>query len=84
MAAFPIEPCRSCTQPVIWAKTKTGKRMPVNAEPSEDGNIRLARINGGPYADVLSPARLAAGTQEPLRTSHFVTCPDAPAWRRKS
>lgn len=24
--------CRSCGAPVVWFRTKTGKRMPVNAE----------------------------------------------------
>jgi hypothetical protein len=83
VARFPIEACGSCNAPVVFARTKNGKTTPVNAEPSDDGNIRLTYINGRPFADVVSAARLAAGVSEPLRTSHFATCRDAPRWRSR-
>jgi hypothetical protein len=27
--------CQSCGQPIVWFKTKSGKRMPVNAETTK-------------------------------------------------
>ncbi len=29
-----VEHCRSCGAPIVWVKTKLGKHMPVEAEPS--------------------------------------------------
>lgn len=32
----PLEvPCRSCGLPVVWFRTKTGKRMPVDAKTTK-------------------------------------------------
>lgn len=28
-------PCRSCGKPVVWFRTKAGKRMPVDAETTK-------------------------------------------------
>lgn len=79
---FVVEACRSCNAPVVWASTKHGKSMPVDAEPVDDGNVELA-YNGSlavpPVASVLTGPSLLGG---PLRKSHFATCPDAEEWRR--
>lgn len=65
--------CRSCNAEIIWAVTATGKRMPVDAAPSANGNIHLE----GTTAIVLD---------EPVdgaRTSHFATCPNADQHRKR-
>jgi hypothetical protein len=56
--------------------------MPVNAEPSPDGNIALDyRGDMVPLARVLSPAKQFG--LKSLRTSHFATCKDAASWRTR-
>lgn len=84
MTDWPSDECRSCKAPIVWAKTRTGKDMPIDAEPRPDGNIRLTVRGGQPYADVLSAARIATSTSwGALRTSHFVTCAQAGQWRTR-
>ena len=33
--------CRSCGAPIVWVKTAKGKKMPLDREPNEAGNITL-------------------------------------------
>ncbi len=33
--------CRSCGAEIYWTETEKGRRMPVDVEPSEEGNLRL-------------------------------------------
>lgn len=77
------EPCNYCEQPIIWTKTEKGARMPVDAAPSDAGNV-LVRVTGG---DVLAAvignkgkrdAMRAHGVQ--LRTHHRLSCPRATEW----
>jgi hypothetical protein len=74
--AVKIKNCGSCGAPIFWAATTNNKLMPVDAEPSDDGNIQIvARDRGGtPYVVVHSQPPMHAET---LYFSHFVTCPDA-------
>ncbi len=46
--------CRSCGAPVYWTETEKGKRMPVDREPGDDGNIVLI------VAESLEGSRLIA------------------------
>jgi hypothetical protein len=81
--AFDVSTCNSCSAPVIWARTTNGKSMPVDAEPTEQGNVELLPLVAGvrtPEAVVHPQHPLGAG---PLRTSHFATCPHADQWRSK-
>lgn len=81
--------CRSCGAEIIWVESATTHRnMPVDVEPSEQGNIRLKRRAPEipPLAYVIgSTFDLAWLRQENvgLHTSHFVTCPQAPDWRSR-
>lgn len=80
--------CRTCHRQVVWGLTATGKRMPLDAAPSMDGNVLLAfgrGDHGEDLADVLTGKRLddARSALVALRTPHFATCPDALRWRRK-
>lgn len=73
--------CRSCGRPIIWTITSKGKRMPVDAEPSPDGNVALDEgPDGAVRASVTGPA--PGLIPEPRYTSHFATCPEAARWRR--
>lgn len=69
--------CKSCGAEVLWCETKDGKRMPVDREPVEDGNVQLV----GKVANVLDKETLelvkANVPAEALFKSHFATCPEA-------
>jgi hypothetical protein len=78
--------CRSCGAPILWAETITGRRMPLDYEPSDKGNIILGlRRERPPLALVqveITRARLLSAG-ELLYTSHFASCPQASTHRRK-
>lgn len=67
--------CRSCGAPVRWVKTEHAKAMPLDEEPTSDGNIvieqGIARVVGPLFAD-----------GRPLHKSHFATCPNAAQHRK--
>lgn len=78
--------CRSCRAPILWSKTEGGKRMPLDPEPVDGGNVALGVPNrydaeGNVIATVLGPLEIEAA-DEPLYVTHFATCPDADRWRR--
>lgn len=79
--------CRDaeCRATIIWASTKGGKSMPVDTTPTQDGTVLLEPTTGGGLiATVVDPDRPPlTGWPEPLRTSHFATCPAADRWRTK-
>lgn len=33
--------CSGCYEPIVWAVTENGKRMPLDYEPSEEGTFAL-------------------------------------------
>lgn len=76
---YPITACRSCGAPVIWAATRRS-RMPVDAEPVEDGTITL--LPGTHRRDAVAVVVQGPGlAPQDLRTAHRDTCPDADTWR---
>lgn len=78
--------CRTCGNPIMWVETSTGKRMPVDLNPTVRGNITLQRAGGKVYATVhASTAAAQLATEDPdVKTfiSHFTTCPHARMHRR--
>ncbi len=70
--------CRSCGAAILWCKTEKGKAMPVDAEPSENGNL----IISGEICTVVKPSEVLPGI--PLFTSHFATCKQAASWRKQA
>jgi len=89
---FVIERCRTgeCQAPIIWARTtnETGRTrvMPVNAEPSPDGNVRVFAQQGIVWCRVVTADEAVRMHRDPLavplRTSHFATCQRAADWRK--
>ncbi len=84
--------CRSCGASIVWTVTEKGKKMPVDAEPTLDGNIVLIHKEVGKppiarYEDKREKATRQDERIDPAaRTrfiSHFVTCPQAKKWRKK-
>ena len=78
LAGPPVSKCRSCGAKVYWTVTGTGAAMPVDVEPSADGNISL-RWNGRRVLSVYVDAKFPG----PKRKAHFASCPNAAAHRRK-
>src|SRR5262249_13148221 len=70
-----LERCRSCGASIVWAFTASGKRMPVDADPDERGNLEIRSEEGTMFVDVVEPG---AGTHRP----HFATCPESNSWQR--
>ena len=70
--------CRSCGADIIWAKTVTDKRMPVNDEPSGNGNLHL--LGGLGYSVQICSEPVC---DEPHYLSHYATCPQADSWRAR-
>lgn len=77
--------CRSCHQRITWLKTPGGKAIPVDEDPTDDGNIVIDVERCQLVARVYKDAEAArdAGAEEPRYVSHFVTCPQAGEWRRR-
>lgn len=77
--------CKSCGAPILWAITEAGKRMPLDYDEHEGGNVFLFKPKPGNK----EPFRCRIGRQEdptPQFTtrhfSHFATCPNASDHRR--
>ena len=70
--------CRSCEQPIIWARTEKNKPMPVDPTEVSNGNLILTRDDpDGPW--VAHVVRAGEGTH----VSHFATCYYAKEWRKR-
>lgn len=69
--------CRSCGEPILWAVTSTGSRIPIDFEPVSDGNVQL---NENGSCVMAGKGKALTG---PLRKTHYATCPDAAAWRKR-
>ncbi|PXY17364.1 hypothetical protein BA062_37785 [Prauserella flavalba] len=78
--------CKSCRARILWATTRDGERMPVNADPASNGNVLLALQDGQLAAAVLTAgqARMSRARRIPLRLAHFATCPKADHHRRRA
>lgn len=78
--------CRSCGAAILWARTKNGKAMPLDAEPTPEGNVVLtgevvpSARGAVPICEVLAGPDLFGA---PLRMPHHATCPQADKWRRR-
>lgn len=69
--------CRTCSRPIIWVLVaKTGRRMPVDATPTQDGPVALDGPQGA--ARTLKPGEAYPGLRY---TPHHVTCPEGQNWR---
>lgn len=78
-------PCRSCGARILWRTVDmSGKTMPVDPTPSEEGNIRL--YPDGETCRVLSKegAAVARIAGEPIYLPHFKSCPQGKAWSERN
>ena len=78
--------CKTCKAPIRWAITTTGHALPLNADPDEHGEWRLAaaRSRGGtPQAVYVAEAQRSTLTGS-LYMAHWATCPYAEPDRKPS
>jgi len=75
-----VAQCKSCGARIIWTLTMKGKRMPVDADPVENGNIALVEGENVVTSTVVEPARVPGVL---LYVSHFATCPNAAQHRKR-
>jgi hypothetical protein len=71
-----VATCSSCGAEIIWAKTESGKAMPLDAAPSASGNLILTD------GVVKHVGRGFVGCSK--YTSHFATCAQADQHRKKT
>ena len=70
-------PCKSCNEPLIWAKSvTTGKNVPLNATMVLGGEFQFSDINKQTVVATSTPP-----VDRPGYRSHFVTCPARNLWR---
>jgi len=73
--------CRSCGRQIIWAATPKGRAIPLDPNPAPDGNLELIEVDGTRYArSALSGSNLF---DEPRYVTHYATCPNADAHRKR-
>lgn len=75
--------CRSCGAPIIFIISTKGHRIPCDAEP-----VKFDYELGGPDKVVTQngevlPGRISENGAETGYISHFATCPNANAHRRR-
>jgi hypothetical protein len=75
--------CRSCQAKVLWCITEGGKTMPVDPNPTHDGNLIKtgAYVDGKPEVHAITNRDDLHGN-EVRYTSHFATCRSASQHRR--
>lgn len=72
--------CRSCRASIEFVRTPAGRAMPLDTEPTGDGNVQVR----DDVAHVLGPLEVAAltdGERAELRMPHHATCPQAGDWK---
>lgn len=80
---MPGDNCRSCGNPIVWAVTKRGKNIPIDPQPTPNGNILLRDNIAGHKDAVYLSAAIQPNPGEKKYTSHFATCPNSKAHRGK-
>lgn len=76
--------CRTCQQPIRWAKTEGGRPIPLDPEPGLHGNIIIEDQGGEDVAVVVRPPDPAGDTLAGVKfVPHHATCPQADQWRRR-
>lgn len=76
------EPCNYCRALLLWPVTGRGVAIPVDAEPSPNGNVLILAGSAG----VLGPRKAAAAraTGQQLHLHHRLSCPFVNRWTTTS
>lgn len=80
--------CQSCGAPIRWITSEARRRpMPIDRDPTPDGNVLIIREGATDVARVLGPLEvMSKRMSDPdvdLYLSHFATCPDAEEHRHR-
>lgn len=84
--------CDTCGAPIFWSATISGKKMPIDAEPTPEGLLVILPPKDDLPKSLGTAVDFRVGTDAvnkmlaegcPRWTSHFATCPDAQEHRRK-
>lgn len=73
--------CSTCGKRIIWCRTELGKKMPIDPEPTPDGNLVL--VGGELLPTVRSASRNVYQPGQALYKSHFATCKEIAAHRKR-
>lgn len=84
-----MDKCSTCQEPIMWAVTTSGKRMPLDPVPVRNGNVILEGVGMAPNGDELPRAHVLSKGDVPFGdppryVPHFATCPQADAHRQLS
>lgn len=75
--------CRFCGARITWFQTLTGRRIPVDEDPVENGNIvvvaRVEKFLCRVFKNSQTAQAIMPG--EPRYVSHLTTCREAEKWR---
>ena len=75
--------CKSCQAQIRWAKTVTGKSMPIDPLAADNGNIWVVQFSdGNPIVEVAATPDAVPAAEALRYTSHFATCPNAADHRK--
>ena len=61
--------CRSCKQPLLWARTERGNPIPLDARPVDNGTFVISRNADGVYIAQTWRAGSAQPSTEPATNS---------------
>jgi len=76
-----VSECKGCGAEMVWARTARGKKMPLDAEPSRDGNFVLEGDPIDPETRRLPNDEAARYTGD-KHTAHWGTCPNYTDFKR--
>jgi hypothetical protein len=78
-----VKNCRSCEAPIVWCRTRSGKSMPVDADPVERGEFYLVEGDDGKLeAHHVGSSAEGVADDADRYTSHFATCENAAQHRK--
>lgn len=66
--------CKDCSAEIQWVHSEKGRMMPIDWEPTPDGNVVLQRAGSQTVAHVLKAGEHPAGDALRFR-AHFASCP---------
>lgn len=68
-----------CDALILWRFTENGKRMPLNAEPTQETGSGVYVLNGGERCEKYVPL---LHQDRPRYLVHWATCPDRDRFKR--
>lgn len=84
--------CEGCGEPLVGARSKIGKVLPITVAPKDNGNVLLHRVHEpeGPSGEMVVCAWVLAGDTlgkardngVELRLNHFADCARAEDFKR--